>query len=614
MTPTAEHPNPMLRRADWVDLCGEWAFAHDDDDVGRRQRWHLDPSRLTCTITVPFPPESQASGVGDPAYHPVVWYHRTVEVAAGPGERVILHFGAVDYRATVWVDGQKATDHEGGHSSFSLDVTDLLSASAEHDLVVRAEDDPTDPGQPRGKQDWKPEPHGIWYDRTTGIWQPVWLEVLPTIHLVEAVWTADLAGASVRGELTLSAAHESTWVDVILRVGEELLAETRVKATSSTLSVDLAVPALLNAQDRWRLLWTPESPTLVDVSTTVRSAVSEDRSEGYLGLRSAGFRDGRFLLNGMPYYLRLVLEQGYWPESHLAAPSGEALRREVELIKELGFNGARIHQKVEDPRFLSWCDRLGLLVWGEMAATYEFSPTAMERTTREWLDVVRRDRGHPCIVTWVPLNESWGVPEIATEVAQQDFATALYHLTRALDPTRPVISNDGWEHTVSDIWGVHDYTPRGESLHARFGSPEALEQTLRGAGPGRRRVLLLDGDHRGQPVVVTEFGGLSLAPRTGEKWFGYGTVETTEELLAGFGDLVGALLDCEDVAGFCYTQLTDTLQERNGLLTEAREPKLPVAAVHEILTAPSRAIASEEVDAHRRQSRRQASAPAAEKP
>ncbi len=611
-TTTAEHPNPMLRREEWVDLCGEWAFAHDDDDVGRAKRWHLDPSRLARTITVPFPPESRASGIGDPAYHPVVWYHRTFEAAADPGERVMLHFGAVDYRATVWVDGQRATDHEGGHSSFSLDVTDLLSTSAEHDLVVRAEDDPTDPGQPRGKQDWKLEPHGIWYDRTTGIWQPVWLEVLPAVHLVGAVWTADLPGARVRGELTLSAVDESTWVDVALRLGDEPLAEARVRATTPTLSVDVAVPALLNAQDQGRLLWTPESPTLVDVSTTVRSGASEDHSEGYLGLRSTGFRDGRFLLNGRPYYLRLVLEQGYWPQSHLAAPSGEALRREVELIKELGFNGARIHQKVEDPRFLSWCDRLGLLVWGETAATYEFSTTAMERTTREWLDIVRRDRGHPCIVTWVPLNESWGVPEIATEVAQQDFATALYHLTRALDPTRPVISNDGWEHTVSDIWGVHDYAPRGESLRARFGSPEALEQTLRGAGPGRRRVLLLDGDQRGQPVVVTEFGGLSLAPRTGEKWFGYGTVETTEELLARFGDLVGALLGCADVAGFCYTQLTDTLQERNGLLTEDRVPKLPVAAVHEILTAASRAIPSEEVDAHRRRSRGSAPAPAVE--
>ncbi len=598
-----EHPNPLLRREDWVDLCGTWAFAHDDDDVGSEQGWHADPSRLDGRITVPFPPESVASGVGDAAYHPVVWYHRTFEAVADPEQRVILHFGAVDYRATVWVDGQHVLDHEGGHSSFSVDVTRALSSRPEHDLVVRAEDDPLDATQPRGKQDWQPEAHGIWYDRTSGIWQPVWLEVVPAVHLVQATWSTDLPGARVRGEVVLSAVADPTWVDVTLRRGDELLAETRIRATRTELNIDLAIPALANGQDQGRLLWTPESPTLVDVTVTVRSGASEDRSEGYLGLRSTGFRDGRFLLNGKPYYLRMVLEQGYWPQSHLAAPSGFALRREVELIKELGFNGARVHQKVEDPRFLAWCDRLGLLVWGEMAATYEFSTRAMERTTREWLEVVRRDRGHPCIVTWVPLNESWGVPGIASEPAQQDFATGLYHLTRALDPTRPVISNDGWEHTVSDIWGVHDYAPRGDSLRARFGSPEALNDTLRGAGPGRRRVLLLEGDERGQPVVVTEFGGLSFAPAAGEKWFGYGTVETSDELLASFADLVGALLDCEGVAGFCYTQLTDTLQERNGLLTEDREPKLPMTAVRQILTGPSRAIPSEEVDAHRRRSR-----------
>ncbi len=599
----------MLCRKDWVDLCGEWAFTHDDADVGRAQRWQLDPSRLTRTITVPFPPESRASGIGDPAHHPVVWYHRTFEAATDPAERAILHFGAVDYRATVWVDGQKVTDHEGGNSSFSIDITDVLATSEVHDLVVRAEDDPVDSAQPRGKQDWRDEPHGIWYDRTTGIWQPVWLEVVPSVHLVEAVWTADLPAARVQGELTLSGLTDDTWVDVTLRLGDELLAETRVRATTATLTIDMSIPALDNAQDQRRLLWSPESPTLVNIFTTVRSGASEDRSTGYLGLRSAGFRDGRFLLNGKPYYLRLVLEQGYWPESHLAGPSGEALRREVELVKQLGFNGVRVHQKVEDPRFLSWCDRLGLLVWGEMAATYAFSTKAMERTTREWLDVVRRDRGHPCIVTWVPLNESWGVPKIATELAQQAFATALYHLTRALDPTRPVISNDGWEHTVSDIWSVHDYAPVGDGLRARFGSREALEETMRGAGPGGRRVLLLEDDHRGQPVVVTEFGGLSFAPRTGEKWFGYGTVETTDELLASFADLVGALLDCEDVAGFCYTQLTDTLQESNGLLTEDREPKLPMAAIHEIVAAASRATPWEEVDAHRRRSGGEAAAP-----
>jgi hypothetical protein len=328
----------------------------------------------------------------------------------------------------------------------------------------------------------------------------------------------------------------------------------------------------------------------------------------YLGIRTAGFADGHFLLNEHPYFLRLVLEQGYWPQSHLAAPDADALRREVELIKGLGFNGARIHQKVEDPRFLYWCNRLGLLVWGEMANAFVFSRTAVERTVREWLEVVRRDRTHPCVVTWVPLNESWGVPDIARSARQQDYATGLYHLTKALDPGRPVISNDGWEHTESDIWGVHDYTPYGDSIRERYGDPAALDRTLRGNGPGRRRVLLGDPVRRGQPVVITEFGGLSYAPAQGEKWFGYSTAEDSEDLLRRFADLITAIADSPELAGFCYTQLTDTLQERNGLLTEDREPKLDVAKVHEIVTQPSRSIPSEQVDAFRR--RAQKSSPA----
>jgi hypothetical protein len=294
-----------------------------------------------------------------------------------------------------------------------------------------------------------------------------------------------------------------------------------------------------------------------------------------------------------------VLEQGYWPESHLAAPSAAALRREVELIKELGFNGVRVHQKVEDPRFLYWCDRLGLLVWGEMANAYAFSATAAERLVREWLEVVRRDRSHPCIVTWVPVNESWGVHHIADDPAQRHLVTALYHLTKALDRTRPVIGNDGWEQTESDMWGVHDYGASGTGLTERYGSVDAVRHTLREGRPGRRRVLLDDDTDRGQPVVLSEFGGLSFSPAEGDDWFGYSTVGSADELLERLAELVGAVLDSPVLAGFCYTQLTDTEQERNGLLTAERVPKIAPERVREVLTRPGRAVPAEEVDALR---------------
>ncbi|MGH3742552.1 MAG: glycoside hydrolase family 2 protein, partial [Micromonosporaceae bacterium] len=478
--------------------------------------------------------------------------------------------------------------------------------AAEQILTVRAEDRADDGGQPRGKQDWELEPHGIWYERTTGIWQPVWLERVPDTYLAELQWTPDVTAARVRMEIRLNQVPtRPLTVRARLRLGSEVLAEQTVRVTGDGVDCDIALPLLGHNMWRNRLLWSPESPTLIDADVTVlddEDAVDEVTS--YLGLRSVGYGDGRFTLNGKPYYLRLVLEQGYWPESHLAAPNAEALRREVELIKDLGFNGARIHQKVEDPRFLYWCDRLGLLIWGEMANAYQFSDRAVRQLATEWQQVVRRDRSHPCVVTWVPLNESWGVVDIASQPAQRHYATALYHLTKALDPTRPVISNDGWEHTESDIWGVHDYAPVGESLATRWADPEQVRRMLTSVGPGRKRVVLGEPEWRGQPVVLTEFGGLSYAPEAGQKWFGYGTVETEDEFLELFTELVAAIADSRELAGFCYTQLTDTLQERNGLLDEHRNPKLPIAAIREAVTRPSRSIPAELVDVSRRAAER----------
>jgi beta-galactosidase/beta-glucuronidase len=606
------HPRPQLVRSEWTDLCGEWDFAFDDDDAGLDERWH-DPSSVrgdeafSRAIVVPYPPESKLSGVGDKGFHPVVWYRRTFEVPpVTEGRRLLLHFGAVDYSATVWVNGVMLGRHTGGHTPFSVDLTGVLTESGAQTVVVRAEDQPTDVSQPRGKQDWLLEPHDIFYDRTTGIWQPVWLEPVGSNHVTTLHWTPDLPACRVGAELRLARVPERpVTVEVRLRSGALELAHERITVTDQVAHFDVAVPALRNQMTRGELLWSPETPTLVDAEVIVTEDDQPvDRVDSYLGLRSAGFRDGRFLLNGHPYYLRMVLEQGYWPESHLAAPEPDALRREVEVIKELGFNGARIHQKVEDPRFLYWCDRLGLLVWGEMANAYEFSSHAVERLVPEWLDVIRRDRSHPCIVTWVPLNESWGVADIVTEPDRQHYVSALYHLTKAVDPTRPVISNDGWELTETDIVGVHDYSPDGDSLRERWGGPDAVHEMLHGPGPGRKKVLLLGaGDpayRKGQPVVITEFGGLSYTPDLGHGWPGYGTVSTPEAMLEGFSQIVSALLDSTELAGFCYTQLTDTLQERNGLLDENRVPKLPVEAVRAVLTQPSRAIPYEILDASRR--------------
>ncbi|MGO4427280.1 glycoside hydrolase family 2 protein, partial [Streptomyces sp. MCAF7] len=318
----AGHPRPQLiRDPDWRDLGGPWQFAHDDEDRGRADRW-MDPANsapFTGTVTVPYPPESAASSVADTAFHPVLWYRRTIDAARpAAGRRLLLHFGAVDHRAEVWLGGRLVGRHEGGHTGFTCDLTDAIDRDGEQTVVVRAEDQPLDAAQPRGKQDWRRDPHVIWYHRTSGIWQPVWLEEVPAEH---------------------RSAAEDTPVD---------------------------------------------------------------RATSYLGLRDIGWDDGVFLLNHKPYFLRFALQQGYWPASHLSA-SAEELRRDVELAKEIGLNGLRIHQKVEDPRFLYWADRLGLLLWEEMPSAYAFGTQTVERVVAEWTEAISRDLSHPSIVAWVPI-------------------------------------------------------------------------------------------------------------------------------------------------------------------------------------------------------------------
>jgi len=580
------HPRPQLVRPDWTDLCGTWGFAHDDDDIGLADGWQHSDKPFDRTITVPYPPESRLSGVRDTGYHPVVWYRVETSAPRPPDDgRLLLHFGAVDYRAMVWVDGDLVGTHEGGRTPFTCDITHALDGGDRHSVVVRAEDRPADVSQPRGKQDWRVRPHGIWYHRTTGIWQPVWLERVPSTYVQEAQWTSDLVSGRVRLDVRLNRLPRRTMtLAVRLRLDDEVLAEQRVRVDRDQAAADLRVPALAHEQDAERLLWSPEHPTLVDADVRLLDGeTAVDEVDSYLGLRSAGTGDGRFLLNGYPYYVRAVLEQGYWPQSHLAAPGPDTLRREVELVKELGFNTVRIHQKVEDPRFLYWCDRLGLLVWGEMANAYAFDAHAVGRLVREWLDVVRRDRSHPSVVTWVPMNESWGADRLSEDPAQRSYTDALYHLTRAVDPTRPALSNDGWEHSSSDIVGVHDYAPRGRLLQQRYGDADSLARTLRRGRPARRPVLLPGFEPGDRPVMLTEFGGVRFSPSRLSRGWGYSQVSSGKEYAERLDELFGAVLRSTGLAGFCYTQLTDTEQEQNGLLTADRKPKIPAKQVRALV-------------------------------
>ena len=598
------HPRPILCRESWTSLDGTWQFAHDDARKGIASRW-FHPSSAEAferSIQVPYPPESPASGVRAREFHPVVWYRRVIphDVLAGGGgdaRRVLVHFGAVDHSAQVWFDGQLVAEHVGGQTPFTADVTDALATSQdpgpeEHVLVVRAEDDPHALHQPRGKQDWREKPHSIWYERTTGIWQTVWLETVPVPAVVDVAWTFHASSAVVRGEVTLAATPATPLeLKVTLSLGEEVLGEATCVVRQEVTQIDIAVPAVRNGQDRARLLWAPEHPHLVDAEVELRdrdSGQPVDRVASYLGLREVSVGGGSFNLNGQPYYTRSVLNQGYRPETHLASRGTDELRAEVELIKAMGFNAVRIHQKAEDPRFLFWADRLGLLVWGETAGAYEFSPRAIALLTTEWMEIVRRYRSHPSVVVWVPINESWGVQDIATVPAQQQFSQSLVSLTRALDPSRPAVSNEGWEHVDSDILGLHDYTIDPDRLRARYLDKQAaLGAALAGHGPAGRRPILNDAQQQRfldgrAPLMVTEFGGISLSQQE-ESW-GYDQVESTDEYAGRLAGLFEALRASTDVVGFCYTQFMDTGQETNGLVFADGTPKLPVEDIFRIVT------------------------------
>lgn len=594
------YPRPQLRRARWVALDGVWDFADDPDDTGRAQRWFgtTAAEHFDRQIVVPFPPESAASKIGDTGLHPVVWYRRTIEGGtlrdprAPTGSRVLVHFGAVDFAADVWFDGVHVGAHAGGQSPFRVDVTDLVTDSrsdAPHTLVVRAEDDPVDASQPRGKQTWQPRPAKVWYDRTTGIWQTVWSETVPATRVAELWWrTEPHADVSVDVELAGPVAAGTT-ITVTLQLAGRHLGRASTELSGRRGRVRIPMSAVSNGVDREDVVWTPEHPVLLDAVITVadRDGAVLDTVESYVGIRTVGVGGGRFLLNGRPYQLRAVLNQGFRESTLLANTGTEQLREEVELAKAMGFNAMRIHQKAEDPRILYWADRLGLLVWGEIGATYEFTSTAVERLTTEWVALVRRDRSHPSLVAWVPVNESWGVPDLASDPAQRAFAAGIAQLTRALDPTRPVMSNEGWEHVDSDVLGVHDYSsdPAELARHLRATAPATLGlPTDLAAG----RVVALT-EHQlaryaagDAPLLLTEFGGLSL--RSDVDDFTYHHVDDTaalQTLLAALFDTVRA---AEHVAGFCYTQLFDTAQERNGLADATGRPKLPVGTVHQIVT------------------------------
>ena len=568
------YPRPQLRRGGWASLNGPWAFAFGEDSWTSPHKVNWDR-----TIQVPFAPETPASGIGDTGFHPSCWYRRTFRAPAlQPHERLLLHFGAVDYAATVWVNGDVAARHKGGYTPFTADVTPFLVDGAEQEIVVLAEDDPADLEKPRGKQDWQREPHSIWYPRTSGIWQTVWLERVSATRIAKLRWTANLERWEVGLEAFVAgAARDTLRLKVRLSAGDTVLADDTYRVVNGEVHRRIALSDPGVDDFRNELLWSPACPTLIEARVELWGEREEllDGVDSYTALRSVAVQGDQFLLNGRPYRLRMALDQGYWPESGLTPPSDEALRRDVMLAKAMGFNGVRKHQKLEDPRYLYWADSLGLAVWGEMPSAYRFTKRSVERVTREWMEALDRDVSHPCIVAWVPFNESWGVPDLPAIAAQRHYVQGLYHLTHTLDPDRPVIGNDGWESVATDILASHDYDDDLDRLARRYSSEEVLPNLFKRERPGGRRLTVEGYAHADRPLMLTEFGGIAYARDESSTW-GYVRAHSSEDLADRYRRLLETVRSLPLLSGFCYTQLTDTYQEANGLLFFDRTPKIPL--------------------------------------
>lgn len=567
--PRPEYPRPQFERTDWVNLNGQWTFEMDFGASGEQRGW-TNSKGLSKKITVPFCPESELSGIGYTDFIPCVWYQRNINIPAEwNGKKILLHFGAADYETKVYVDGKMVGEHKGAGSSFNFDITSYVKAGQQANLVVRVYDNLRGGMQPGGKQCTALYSAGCSYTRVTGIWQTVWMEAVneQALKNVFAIPDIDQQQLVVRPEFYNEGNDNTLTVEV--KDGKKTVA----KRTSQASNQSTIVLPIKNAH-----LWSPEDPYLYDVKYTVKNAQGEviDEVSSYMGMRKVHISGGYFYLNNKPYFQRLVLDQGYYPDGIWTAPSDEALRHDIEMSKAVGFNGARLHQKVFEERYYYWADKLGYLTWGEEASWVLNinNELAVRNFLTEWAEIVVRDRNHPSLVTWTPLNETWN----ATPGVYVRFVNDLYALTKAIDPTRPINDASGDSHVKTDIWSVHDYTREPDKLIANH--------TIKAGVEPYRNMKGKDflSKYEGQPYMVDEFGGLPWIPKEerANSW-GYGAnIDTVEEFYSILEKEIDALKACKHVVGFCYTQITDVEQEKNGIYYYNRKPKFDTARVKAI--------------------------------
>ena len=574
------YPRPRFVRERWVCLNGQWKFAFDDRDEGERNRWYAG-GKLTKEIAVPFAYQTQASGIGDDARHDHLWYERRFTYALPRGKRLLLHFEGADYTAKVWLNGCMLGTHTGGYARFTFDCTPALRRG-ENVLVVKC-DDSRSAAQPRGKQRCTPQNVSCFYTDTSGIWKTVWLEEVGQSYLSRVLTTCEYERQSVLFEYNVQGFCEGLTLEIEAEYQGEraALCETALLCDHGKIRLDLTLTnQMLNLKP-----WSIGRPgQRFDLTYRLRHrGIVVDEVRSYTALVDYRTRGDGIEVNYLPApCLRMVLAQGYYPDSGMTPKSDEELLRDVMLIKQMGFNGVRMHQKIEDERFYYFCDMAGLFCWLEMPAVYDFSPESVSALTREWTEVVLQYKGYLCVMAYVPVNESWGALQTSENGQMQQLTAGLYSLTKARDPTRLVISNDGWEHTQSDIVTLHNYAQTGRELRLAYADLPAFLRGERTGDTHTRSPFAKGWAYRGQPVVISEYGGIACRTQESGGW-GYGAAAAdAQELLARLRELTQAIVSLDGCRGYCYTQFTDVMQEKNGLLTEDRRPKADMDAIRAV--------------------------------
>lgn len=560
--PRPEYPRPQFERDAWMNLNGTWTYAFDFGESGL-QRDFNESKGFDNNITVPFCPESPLSGVEYKDFINSMWYHRAVEVpAAWEGKKILLNFGAVDYTSSIYVNGKLAGRHYGGSSSFSVDVTRFVEPGKTADVVVWVQDDVRAGVQASGKQCPDYYSRGCHYTRVTGIWQTVWMEAVAKIGLKEVYVKPDLDNSCFIMEPKFHALADGMSLNVRVKDGDKVVSKKTVKVTSP-MTVIMPVKNVKT--------WSPESPFLYDIEYDVVDKAGNivDQVTSYAGMRKIHVEGDRVFLNNQPLYLRLVLDQGFYPDGVWTAPSDEALKRDIELSMSVGFNGARLHQKVFEERFHYWADKLGYLTWGESASwgSSMNNELASRNFIPEWQEVVVRDRNHPSIIIWTPFNETWDRPKDDEGGRIHDrLVTNVYDLTKSLD-YRPVHDCSGGYHVKTDIWSFHNYEQDAEQLQENL--------TLKGDGTVPTFDVENEVEYSGQPYYLDEYGGIKwVIEQFAENTWGYGQgPKTLEEFYSRLEALTDVILDMEYINGYTYTQLTDVEQEQNGIFNYDRTAK-----------------------------------------